>query len=79
MRERKIARIIVERILDKPDHTFFDTETGYKVLLRQLRFLGEQRLMVVAIDDKEKIKVVVTVHPIRERDFDYRTRSGRWI
>lgn len=79
MRERKILRSVVRAVVETPEHVFTDTLTGYAIYIKRLPFKGERRLIAVSIDQEKITPVVVSVHPIRERDFISRTESRRWI
>lgn len=79
MRKRKITTVVVKHIVEKPDKIFQDTVTGYKVFVKRLFFREKHRLMAVSVDEKVNVRIIVTVHPIRERDLTSRSESKRWI
>lgn len=79
MRERKLSRTVVNEVLEKADQRVLDTQTGYIVYIKRMLFKGKSRWIAVSIDEQETRKVVVSVHPIRDRDYVSRFDSGRWI
>ena len=79
MSERKVLRTLVRKVIQAADHTYVDTLTGYTIYLKRLPFKGEERRIAVSVDQNKDSATIVSVHPIRERDFVSRTNSGRWI
>ena len=75
MREREIQRPLIRRVNDKPEQVVSDTLTGYQVYVKRLSFKRKRRLMAVTIDRD----VVVSDHPIRDKDLINRLNNGRWV
>lgn len=78
MKERKISKILVKEVVEASDHKFFDVLTKRTIFIKRLIFRERERYIAVAVDENEE-KTVISVHPIRDRDFTSRTESGRWI
>ena len=75
MREREIQRPLIRRVIDQPEQVVSDTLTGYQVYVKRLSFKRKRRLVAVTIDRD----VVVSVHPIRDKDLINRLNNGRWV
>lgn len=78
MKERKISASLIKRIIKKPDYHFSDTITGHTVLVKQILFKQKKRFIAVSIEEGVESVILVSVHPIRDRDFIFRTKNRRW-
>lgn len=79
MNERKISKSIIRKVIEAPDGCFFDTVTKHTIFIKRLLFREEERFIAVSTDQTEDQVVIVSVHPIRRRDYTSRIESGRWI
>ena len=79
MNERKISKILVKGVVEAFDYKFLDVLTKHIVFVKSMMFRREKRYIAVSVDEREEEYIVVSVHPIRDRDFSSRIESGRWI
>lgn len=79
MKERKISSTLVRNVVRQSDHTFIDIATNYTIFVKRLIFREEKRYIAVSVDKSAEHMMVVSVHPIRDRDLISRTESGRWV
>ncbi len=80
MQERNVPKSLVQLVLKLPDQIFLDTVTGYYVHIKQVMFKGKLRYIAVSVDKSTiPTSVIISVHPVRERDVVSRTERKRWI
>lgn len=78
MRERKIAKVVVELVVWKPTYRYIDNATRYTVFVKRILFAKKERFIAVSAEDVEDGWTIVSVHPIQDRDLLSRVKSGRW-
>lgn len=78
MRERKIAKLVVELVVWKATYRYIDSATRYTVFVKRILFRGKDRYIAVSAEHREEGWIVVSVHPIQDRDLLSRVISGRW-
>jgi len=76
---RGIDRELPERFIRGAEQVFDDCETGYRVAIGRASYGGTaEHLMMVAFEELVNETVVITIHPLEERDVKAKLRSGRW-
>lgn len=78
MRERKIAKIVVELVVWKATYRYVDSATRYTVFVKRIVFAGKDRFIAVSAEHTGGGWTIVSVHPVRDRDVVSRVASGRW-
>ncbi|MFH1418281.1 MAG: hypothetical protein ABII12_08365 [Planctomycetota bacterium] len=75
---RQIDQHLPEQIIRQPDRVVEDTATGYRIALATATYRGSDHLMMVAFEEGPDEIVVITIHPLDERDVTLKLQSGRW-
>ncbi len=75
---RGIRKTTVENILKETEEAFTDTQTGYYVAVKRVRYHGEKRPVAVIFERRTDVIEVVTVFSTKEREMQNRVIGGRW-
>ena len=78
MRERKISSDLAKEVVTTAQYRSIDSATAHTVCVKRLMFRENERYIAVSLQVKTNAVKIVSIHPIRDRDFTSRIRSGRW-
>ena len=79
LRERPYLEGFAEIVLQSPDATYYDNNTGNLVAVKQVYVLGRDRDVEVAYNIAGNITWVVNLSLLGERQQQNRLREGRWV
>lgn len=77
--ERQIPLDYPEKVILKPDHKFFDSQSLHEVAIKYLQYKDKLRPMMVAYDIIGQEFQIITIHPITDQEIKNKLERGRWI
>ena len=75
---RKIEYDLPQRIYENAEERFVDNETGHIVAVKNVIIYGKERAVMVAYEHEDADVKLLTIHPLKEGQKEYRVQSGRW-
>ncbi len=76
---RKFPNDLPKTVYLEAEKRFIDTITGHRVAVKKMSYGGKERFIMVAYDIFDKEIIIVTCHPIGEKQINNRIKSGRWL
>ena len=77
---RKFPKNLPKTVFLEAEKRFVDTVTGHRIATKRMNYGGKERFIMVAYDIfNEEIVIIVTCHPIEERQINSRISTGRWL
>jgi hypothetical protein len=77
---RKFPEDLPRTVFLEFEKRFVDTITGHRIAVKRTNYRGKERFIMIAYDIfDEEIVVIVTCHPIGEKQMNSRIDSGRWL
>ena len=75
---RGISDELPKQIFEEATERYLDVETGHRVAVMPMPLYDRSREVMVAYVIDENRAVLLTIHPLKERQKANRIRSGRW-
>ena len=57
---------------------YFDVKTRHMVAVKEVKFAGRMREMMVCYDEKGDRVEIITIHPLKTYQKLHRIKTGRW-
>ena len=78
MRLRHIPAQLPELVYFEAERRVLDNQTGLLVALKRLEIQGKWRDMALSYTQSDEDIVLITIHPLREDQYERRLASGWW-
>lgn len=75
---RKINYELPQKIYEKAEERFIDTETGHSIAVTKVIIYDKERDVMVAYKHEGVDVKLLTIHPLKEGQKENRIKSGRW-
>ncbi len=75
---RKFDYDLPQRIFEKAEERYTDTETGHIIAVMKTGIYGKERDIMVAYKHENEDVKLITIHPLKEGQKENRIQSGRW-
>ncbi|MBI2121941.1 MAG: hypothetical protein HYT98_02355 [Candidatus Sungbacteria bacterium] len=75
---RGIPHELPRIVYENAKRRFHDTDSDLDIAVLRTAFYGRQRDVVVAYRIYSDYVLLITIHPLKEGQFENRIRSGRW-
>jgi hypothetical protein len=75
---RKFPLDLPRKIFEKADRRYRDRETDHLIAVKLVRLRRQERLVMIAYDQKGEGVEIVTIHPISKEQETSRGKRGRW-
>jgi hypothetical protein len=78
--ERKINIRMIEEVLERYEHLFYDLIARIIVAIGKIKIDGKETNLVVIFTKKEDEIYIVTAYPVRDIEKEIKSKEGkRWI
>ncbi|WXG39383.1 MAG: hypothetical protein WED07_00875 [Candidatus Freyarchaeum deiterrae] len=75
---RKFPQNLPRTVFLEAEKRFIDVVTGHRIAVKKMNYGGKERFIIVAYDILNKGIMIITCHPIEEKQVENRINSGRW-
>ena len=79
LKGRLIPSSYPSKIISQPDHRYFDAATYHLIAIKELKYVGKLRPMVVVYDTIEETIEVVSIYPTDKQEIKNRIKNKRWV
>ena len=75
---REIPYEMPKIIFNNPDEKYFDVKTKSYVAIKEVKFSGKIRSMMIVYEEKRGIVDIITIHPLKKAQKENRIKTRRW-
>jgi len=76
---REIDNELPRQIYQKGKEKYFDTKTGYQIVIGEAYYRDKFREMAVVYEETTDEIVIITIYPLKSYEKVSRIESGRWL
>jgi len=78
MKIREIDSDLPREIYQKGKEKYFDTKTGYKIVIGEAHYRNKFREMVLVYEETIDEIIIITIYPLKSYEKISKIKSGRW-